>query len=282
MSDITGPVRRLERFYGEMTSVDAVLRALAKDMAPDKVSAADLYTRSLDCQNHGGFEMLQRIAGLAAEHAGLDGTSQVLDAGCGIGGPGRYLADRFGCTVTGIDLLPERIRVAAALTRMVGLTDRVTYRRADATDLPFSDAAFDQVWMLDASVHVTDKRGLFLQLARVLKPRGLLVMHEQMGPLPAAMRYVTRRAPYICPSLPQVLRYIEGGGFHLLLWHDTTRTIFERMEDRREGLAKRAKEAVGADARRQQQRLALVKAYVDALSELGGSRTGILVARRVA
>jgi len=211
VSDKTCSVRRLERFYGEMTSVDAVLRGLGKDGASGKVAAADLYTRSLDVQNLGGFEMLERTAALAAESAALDGTSQVLDVGCGVGGPGRYLADRFGCTVTGIDLLPERIQVAAALTKMVGLTKRVAYRQADATDLPFSDAAFDQAWMLDASVHVADKGALFRQLARVLKPQGLLVMHDHIGPLPPAMRPVTRRAPYIAPSLPQMLRYIERG-----------------------------------------------------------------------
>ena len=47
--------RRLHNFYDELTSVDAILRALARDQPEEgMVTAADLYTRSLDCQNQGG------------------------------------------------------------------------------------------------------------------------------------------------------------------------------------------------------------------------------------
>src|SRR5262249_61913275 len=55
--------RRLEGFYGELTSVEAILRARARDgQEAGTVTAADLYTRSLDCQNLGGFVLLERHA----------------------------------------------------------------------------------------------------------------------------------------------------------------------------------------------------------------------------
>ena len=277
MADTPAGFRRLERFYGEMTSVDAVLRGLAREGAPGKVSAADLYTRSLDVQNLGGFAMLERIAALAAEQAPPGAASRLVDVGCGVGGPGRYLADRFGCSVTGIDLLPQRIQAAAALTQMVGLAERVTYRQADATDLPFADGAFDQAWMLDASVHMPDKAALFREIARVLKAHGLLVMHDHFGPLPPSMRPVTRRAPYIAPSLAQMVRYVEAGGFRLLLWQDTTAAIRQWFEERRPEVVRRSQEGRG-DRRRLQRRLAPFKAYTAALEE--GMRTGVLIARR--
>src|SRR5262249_52236086 len=265
-----------------VTSVDAILRALARDRQEEgKVTAADLYTRSLDCQNLGGFALLERHAALAAEHSALGVGQRVLDVGCGLGGPGRYLADRFGCAVTGIDVLPARVQAAATLTALVGLGDRVAYLQVDATSLPFPAHQFDQAWMLDVSIHIANKAVLFGELARVVNADGLLVLHDQLGPLPPAMRSVTRRAPYIAPTLPQLVRYIEGAGFRVLTWRDTTDTVLAYMQGRREGLLQAVERGTRAAQRRRQRRLAATTAYVEALGQQG-SRTGILIARRTA
>ena len=274
--------RRLESFYGAITSVDAILRALARDGPEEStVTAADLYTRSLDCQNLGGFALLERHAALVAEYQALGQRQRVLDIGCGLGGPGRYLADRFGCAVTGIDVLPARVQAAATLTALVGLGDRVAYLQGDATSLPFSAHQFDQAWMLDVSIHIATKAVLFGELARVVKPDGLLVLHDQLGPLFLAMRPVTRRAPYIAPALPQLVRYIEGAGFRVLTWRDTTDTVLTYMQGRRAGLLQGAERGTRAAQRRHQRRLVMITAYIEALGQQG-SRTGILIARRTA
>jgi len=44
----------------------------------------------------------------------------VLDVGCGIGGPSRYLASTFGCQVTGLDLTAEFIALATMLAPRLG------------------------------------------------------------------------------------------------------------------------------------------------------------------
>src|SRR5262249_5569426 len=145
--------RRLHRFYDELTSVDAILRVLAREgLEEGALTAADLYTRSLDCQNHGGFALLERHAALVAESTALREGQRVLDAGCGLGGPARYLADRFGCTVTGIDVLPVRVQAATTLTQMVGLDDRVAYHQGDATSLPFATHHFAQALILHVRI----------------------------------------------------------------------------------------------------------------------------------
>jgi cyclopropane fatty-acyl-phospholipid synthase-like methyltransferase len=277
--------RRLTTFYGEvygeMTSVQEVLRVLGRSGdKPGTVKAADLYTRSLDCQNHGGYGMLQRIAAVAAPHGELRARVRVLDVGCGVGGPGRFLADRYGCHVIGIDVVLERVRAATALTKLTGLTRKVSHRQADATALPYPDSVFHQVWMLDASVHVRHKAALFGELARVLKQGGLLVLHDQWG-LPPAMRPVMRRAPYFAPTLGQLLRHLERAGFRLLAWQDTTAQTLAYMQQPRNGrLDQQVKSATtGADRKRYQRSLQLRDAYVEALS-VQGSRTGVLVAER--
>jgi ubiquinone/menaquinone biosynthesis C-methylase UbiE len=274
--------RRLHRFYDELTSVDAILRALARDQPEaGTVTAADLYTRSLDCQNQGGFALLERHAALAAEYRALGAGQRVLDAGCGLGGPGRYLADRFGCAVTGMDMLPARVQAAATLTRMVGLGDRVAYCQGDATRLPFPAHRFAQAWMLDVSIHIADKTALFGELARVVHVDGLLVLHDQMGPLPPAMRPVTRRAPYIAPSLPQLVRYVERAGCRVLAWCDTTETVLTYMQGRRAELLPAVEQGTRAARQRRQRRLVMLTAYIEALGQQG-SRTGLLIARRTA
>src|SRR5262249_2901983 len=247
----------------------------------NKVTAADLYTRSLDCQNHGGFALLERHAALATEYSALGVGQRVLDAGCGLGGPGRPLAGPFGWAGTGIRGAPARVQAGAPLTARVGRGDGVAYRQGDATRLPFPVHQFDQAWMLDVSIHIANKAVLFGELARVVQADGLLVLHDQLGPLPPAMRSVTRRAPYRAPTLPQLVRSIEGAGFRVLTCRDTTDTVLTYMEGRRERLLQEVERGTRAAQRRRQRRLATTTAYIEALGQQG-SRTGVFIARRTA
>jgi SAM-dependent methyltransferase len=70
-----------------------------------------------------------RIAELLAP--GADET--VLDAGSGLGGPARYLAQVFGCRVIGIDLTPDFVAVANLLNQRLDMDDRVEFRVGDIT-----------------------------------------------------------------------------------------------------------------------------------------------------
>ena len=149
----------LTHLYGEMTSIDRIVRALTADgVDVEHLYAHDVYERDLDCQNLGAYQMLEVIATAVAEHRVPESTDTVLDVGCGMGGPGRFLACRFGCSVLGVDLLALRVEAARALTDRTGLADRVTYRVADATHLPVEDGVVAQLWMLDVGIHVRDKK----------------------------------------------------------------------------------------------------------------------------
>jgi len=264
-----------------MASVEEVLRILGRNsVEPKNVKAEDLYTRSLDCQNHGGYSMLERLTALAAPYGELRAGMRVLDVGCGVGGPGRFLADRYGCRVIGVDLLAERVKAAQALTKLTGLAGRIRYRQADATALPFRDATFHQVWMLDASMHVRDKTALFGELARMLRQGGLLVLHDQWG-LPPAMRPVMRRAPYFAPTLGLLVRHLERARLRLLVWQDTTAQVLRYMRERGDGRLERQLKAASTAAERKhyQRALLLRDAYEKALGAQG-SRAAVLVAER--
>ena len=225
--------------------------------------------------------MLDLLAAVAGEYGKPSADDTLLDLGCGLGGPGRFLVDQYGCSVVGVDVLPLRIDIAQTLTDKTGLTDRISYRVGDATDLDLEDRSFAQVWMLDVSMHIRDKRALFSEIARVLEPGGLLVMHEQTAPIPKAMLPVTRRAPYIAPSLPQLIRYVEEPGLRMLTWRDTTDAVLHYFLGLRAMFPPPAEPVAKVQApRRHDFGLAMLDGYIETLAHLGG-RTGILVARRM-
>jgi len=105
-------------------------------------------------------------------------TDQRLDIGSVIGGPERYVATRFGCRVTGIDLTPEFCEVARHLTRLAGLEDRVRFEAGDAVAMPFADAAFDGAYSMNVSMNIADKAAFYREIRRVLAPGGWLVLSE--------------------------------------------------------------------------------------------------------
>jgi ubiquinone/menaquinone biosynthesis C-methylase UbiE len=279
MPEKASSTRRLTKFYGGemLSSLERVIQALAaQGLDTEHLRASDIYTRGLDCQNLGIYAMLEVLASVASEYGTPGPEDKVLDIGCGLGGPGRFLVDRFNCSVVGIDLVPRRTEIAQALTEKTGLGRNISYRVADATDLPFEDASFAQAWMLDVSMHIRDKKALFGEIARVLRPGGLLVMHEQIAPIPKVMLPITRQAPWIAPALPQLIRYADDAGLRVLTWRDTTPRVLEYFQQIKASL----QSVPSPGDQGPPSGLVFVDGYIETLSNLGG-RTGILTARRV-
>ena len=115
-------------------------------------------------------DMANRLEVVATDH--------VLDVGSGLGGPARYFARRFGCRVSGIDLTAEFCDVARHLTSRLGLTDRVSFEEGDALAMPFGDTAFDGAYSMNVSMNIADKRALYREIHRVLRPGAWLVLSE--------------------------------------------------------------------------------------------------------
>ncbi len=105
-----------------------------------------------------------------ADQLQVEASHHLLDIGCGIGGPARFFAERFGCRVTGIDLTADFVDAAKALTARVGLTERVAYRQASALTLPFADDSFDLATLLHVGMNIADKAALMTEVRRVLRP----------------------------------------------------------------------------------------------------------------
>lgn len=108
----------------------------------------------------------------------IESDQHLLDIGSGIGGTARYLADRYGCRVTGIDLTKEFYEVAHELTKRVGLQDKVEFHVGDALQMPFHDELFDGTYSMNVSMNIEDKGALYREAKRVLRPGGWLALSD--------------------------------------------------------------------------------------------------------
>src|SRR5215470_14151981 len=100
----------------------------------------------------------------------LEETTRVIDIGSGLGGPSRYLAQTYGCTVQGIDLSQSFIDAANYLAERSGLAGKVSYQRADALALPFTSGTFDVAWTQHVAMNIADRAALYRETFRVLSP----------------------------------------------------------------------------------------------------------------
>ena len=80
----------------------------------------------------------------------LSAGAHVLEVASGSGGPALYLARKFGCRITGIDINEEGLKTANQHARDANITD-ATFQFADMNQrLPFEDETFDAITCIDS------------------------------------------------------------------------------------------------------------------------------------
>jgi SAM-dependent methyltransferase len=112
----------------------------------------------------------------------------VLDVGCGVGLMSRYVGEHFG-ELHGVDIAPGVVERAAANV------PQGKFQLYDGKRIPFAEQTFDVVFTVCVLHHVPPAQwtSLVAEMARVLKPGGLLYIfeHNPYNPL-------TRRAVSNC------------------------------------------------------------------------------------
>jgi len=173
------------------------------------------------------FHTMGRIAtGQLVELAEISDTTRVLDAGSGIGGTARFVADRYGCTVDAVDLTDEYCDTSRWLNGLVGLGDRISVRQGDVTELPFADASFEVAISQHVQMNVADKARLYSEARRVLVDGGRFALwditigdHGQLDfPLPWADQ--PAHSHLVTPDALRAV--IESAGFTVKHWNDLT------------------------------------------------------------
>ncbi|MGD1240791.1 class I SAM-dependent methyltransferase [Mycobacterium seoulense] len=199
-------------------NIEQALRSAGKDL--DRLAPADLGLLE-------DFHTMGRIAtAQLVELAQITGESAVLDAGSGVGGTARYIAERYGSQVTAVDLTDEYCETNRWLNRLVGLDDRISVHQADVTELPFPDAVFDSAISQHVQMNVADKARLYSEARRVLKDGGLLALWDiAIGdgtpldyPLPWADH--PSRSHLVTPN--ELRATVESAGLAVEHWKDLT------------------------------------------------------------
>jgi ubiquinone/menaquinone biosynthesis C-methylase UbiE len=104
----------------------------------------------------------------------------VLDVACGPGAFVLAIASRVSFA-TGIDLTPEMLRQARQFQAEKQIANAV-FARADADHLPFPDASFDLVSCQHAFHHITKPELVLMEMMRVTKPQGRLLILDLLAP----------------------------------------------------------------------------------------------------
>ncbi len=139
------------------------------------------------------FERLQLRAG-----------DRFLDVGCGEGRHtiGAYMTANI--EAVGVDLCEKDLQTAQE--RAEGFLEKenpnksLTFKVANALELPFEDNSFDKVICSEVLEHIPDYQGVLKEIDRVLKPNGVLAVS------------VPRAWPEeICWRLSKAYHEVEGG-----------------------------------------------------------------------
>lgn len=105
----------------------------------------------------------------------------VLDVATGTGRLPRALLRQpaFEGRVVAVDLSRRMLR--EAVQRTSPFSDRLTYIWQDARKLPFDDGTFDAVACLEALEFTPDPAEVLVELVRVLRPGGVLLVTNRVG-----------------------------------------------------------------------------------------------------
>lgn len=148
---------------------------------------------------------------------------QVLDVATGTAGVAIAVVRSCGARVVGLDQSPEMLAVGRRRVAQAGLERRIALIRGQAERLPFPDASFDALTFTFLLRYVDDVPAVVSELARVLRPGGVMASLEfgiPANPLARAGWFLQTRV-----GLPVLGRVASRA------WFDTGRFLGPSIDD---------------------------------------------------
>jgi SAM-dependent methyltransferase len=234
---------QVAKHYASEGITARVLAALRAASGPD-VAITPETLAPIDHFHGRGVVATEELAAMLQPRAG----DHLLDIGCGIGGPARWIATKYGCGVTGVDLTAEFCEAARELNSLTGLADRVQILHGSALSLPVPDSNFDHAYSQAVLMNVSDKRGVFREALRVLRP-GLLALSlagsgaagEPYYPLP----WATTTAISFLVTPDEIRGDLLAAGFQIVALRDTSASDAAAFAPNLEATGSRGTSALG-------------------------------------
>jgi SAM-dependent methyltransferase len=226
---------KIAQHYERDGLVDRLRNGLAASgLGEKKLSAKDL--SQLDQFHSRGLAATVELA----QALTIDPATRVIDIGSGLGGPSRYLAETFGCSVQGIDLSQSFVDAANYLAVRCGLQDKVHYQQGNALALPFPDGAFDLAWTQHVAMNIADRAKLYREAFRVLRSGGHFAIFDVVAasytPFHFPVPWAADPTSSFVVTAARMRAELIGQGFGITSWIDRTEagvTWFEAREKER-------------------------------------------------
>jgi len=125
---------------------------------------------------HHRAEAIEKENEVLANWAGIKSGETVLDAGCGVGGSGIWLAKNRGVEVFGINIARNQLTHSRKLAERNSVNKHLGFTEADYHYLPFASGSMDVFWSLESIEHSDDPELMIQEAYRILKPGGRAVI----------------------------------------------------------------------------------------------------------
>jgi ubiquinone/menaquinone biosynthesis C-methylase UbiE len=139
---------------------------------------------------------------LIRDGTALEPGTRLIEVGCGVGAVLSVLGQEYpGLRLFGLDIEPQQLEFARTHLERSGV--EATLAEGDAINLPFSDGAFDHVWMMWFLEHIADPPAALREARRVLGSGGAITAIE--------VDYSTCSAEPSSPAIEALFRAMVAG-----------------------------------------------------------------------
>lgn len=181
----------------------------------------------------------------ASEHffdqLGFTSEHHLLDLGCGIGGAARYISDRAGSKVTGIDLTPEFIEAGRILNSWVRMEESVDLNIGNALSTRYPSEKFDGAYTMHVFMNIEDKLSGFREAYRALKPGATFGVYDitkyGKGEFAYPVPWATDEKTSFLETSEKYLEDLETAGFEILFVNDRYEFAVEFFKEVRAKIA---------------------------------------------